>query len=110
LERQHSIESDWVEDEVTKAFEEERKRGQIVLFPVRLDEAVMNTKEAWGQNFARETSAIASTRTALSRFALLRSALLRSALRGLCAPPSQVSSQHASQPAVQPAPPHRART
>jgi hypothetical protein len=44
---EHSIESDWVEDEVTKAFEEERKRGQIVLFPVRLDEAVMNTNEAW---------------------------------------------------------------
>jgi hypothetical protein len=44
---EHSITSDWVEDEVTKAFEEERKRGQIVLFPVRLDEAVMNTHEAW---------------------------------------------------------------
>jgi uncharacterized protein YjbI with pentapeptide repeats len=44
---EHSITSDWVEDEVTKAFEEERKRGQIVLFPVRLDEAVMNTSEAW---------------------------------------------------------------
>src|ERR1041385_1620858 len=29
----HSIKSDWVEDEVTKAFEEERKRGQTVLFP-----------------------------------------------------------------------------
>jgi TIR domain len=29
---QHSIKSDWVEDEVTKALEEERKRKQIVLF------------------------------------------------------------------------------
>jgi hypothetical protein len=44
---EHSIKSDWVEDEVTAGFEEERKRGQIVLFPVRLDEAVMNTNEAW---------------------------------------------------------------
>jgi uncharacterized protein YjbI with pentapeptide repeats len=44
---EHSIKSDWVEDEVTAGFEEERKRGQTVLFPVRLDEAVMNTKEAW---------------------------------------------------------------
>jgi uncharacterized membrane-anchored protein YjiN (DUF445 family) len=44
---EYSIHSDWVEDEVTAGFEEERKRGQIVLFPVRLDEAVMNTKEAW---------------------------------------------------------------
>jgi hypothetical protein len=44
---EHSIKSDWVEDEVTAGFEEERKRAQIVLFPVRLDEAVMNTDEAW---------------------------------------------------------------
>jgi TIR domain/Pentapeptide repeats (8 copies) len=43
----HSINSDWVEDEVTKGFEEERKRGQIVLFPIRLDDAVMETNEAW---------------------------------------------------------------
>ena len=32
---------------MTAAFEEERNRGQIVLFPVRLDEAVMDTNEAW---------------------------------------------------------------
>jgi hypothetical protein len=44
---EHSINSDWVEDEVTAGFEEERQRGQIVLFPVRLDEAVMSTNEAW---------------------------------------------------------------
>jgi hypothetical protein len=44
---EHSIKSDWVEDEVTTGFEEERKRGQIVLFPVRLDEAIMKTNEAW---------------------------------------------------------------
>jgi hypothetical protein len=36
-----------VEDEVTKAFEEERQRGGVVLFPVRLDDAVFETKEAW---------------------------------------------------------------
>ena len=29
------------------AFEEERKRGQNVLFPIRLDDAVMTTSEAW---------------------------------------------------------------
>jgi hypothetical protein len=44
---EHSIKSDWVEDEVTKAFEEERKRNQIVLFPIRIDDTVMNTNEAW---------------------------------------------------------------
>ena len=44
---EHSVKSDWVEDEVTAGFEEERKRGQVVLFPVRLDEMVMKTDEAW---------------------------------------------------------------
>jgi hypothetical protein len=42
-----SIGSESVEDEVTKAFEEERQRGGVVLFPVRLDDAVFATKEAW---------------------------------------------------------------
>jgi hypothetical protein len=42
-----AIASDWVEDEVTTAFEEERKREQVVLFPVRIDDAVMQTPEAW---------------------------------------------------------------
>jgi hypothetical protein len=44
---EHSIKSDWVEDEVTTAFEEERKRGQPMLFPIRLDDTVMTTDEAW---------------------------------------------------------------
>ena len=42
-----AITSDWVEDEVTTAFEEERRRGDVVLFPVRIDDAVMQTSEAW---------------------------------------------------------------
>jgi TIR domain/Pentapeptide repeats (8 copies)/Pentapeptide repeats (9 copies) len=42
-----SIASDWVEDEVTKAFEEERQRDGVVVFPVRVDDAVFSTKEAW---------------------------------------------------------------
>jgi hypothetical protein len=44
---ERSIASDWVEDEVATAFEEERKRGKTVLFPVRLDDAVMATREPW---------------------------------------------------------------
>jgi uncharacterized protein YjbI with pentapeptide repeats len=44
---EHSIESDWVEDEVAKAFEEERKRKQIALLPIRIDNAVIDTNEAW---------------------------------------------------------------
>jgi hypothetical protein len=44
---EHSIGSDWVEDEVKKAYEEERRRGQAMLFPIRLDDTVMETREAW---------------------------------------------------------------
>jgi hypothetical protein len=44
---QNAIASDWVEDEVGKAFAEERRRGQVVLFPVRIDETVMATSEPW---------------------------------------------------------------
>ncbi len=44
---EHSIRSGWVEDEVTKAFEEERKRKQVVLFPVRLNDGVTDADEAW---------------------------------------------------------------
>jgi len=44
---EHSIKSGWVGDEVSKGFAEERRRGQTVLFPVRLDDAVMDTSEAW---------------------------------------------------------------
>jgi hypothetical protein len=43
----NAIASDWVEDEVTKAFAEERTRKQLVLFPVRLDDVVIKTTEAW---------------------------------------------------------------
>jgi len=42
-----SIASEWVEDEVNKAYAEERSRKEIVLFPIRIDEAVMTTAEPW---------------------------------------------------------------
>ena len=42
-----AIASDWVEDEVSTAFEEERRRKETMLFPIRLDDAVMKTNEAW---------------------------------------------------------------
>jgi hypothetical protein len=42
-----AIDSDWVEDEVNKGFAEERRRKQVVLFPVRIDDAVLKTGEAW---------------------------------------------------------------
>ena len=44
---ENALTSDWVEDEVSKAFAEERRRNQLVLFPVRIDETVMKTREPW---------------------------------------------------------------
>jgi hypothetical protein len=46
---ENSIKSDWVEDEVQKAFAEERDRKELVLFPVRIDDAVMKTPEPWAR-------------------------------------------------------------
>jgi len=44
-----AIASDWVEGEVTKALDEERTRNHLVLFPVRIDDAVMQTSEGWAR-------------------------------------------------------------
>jgi hypothetical protein len=44
-----SIGSDWVEDEVSKAYAEERDRKTTVLFPVRIDDVVMTTPEPWAR-------------------------------------------------------------
>jgi uncharacterized protein YjbI with pentapeptide repeats len=42
-----SIASEWVEDEVNKAYAEERSRKEVVLFPIRVDNAVISTAEPW---------------------------------------------------------------
>jgi hypothetical protein len=46
---EHSVASDWVEEEVTRALDEERSRKTTVLFPIRVDDAVLNTTEAWAR-------------------------------------------------------------
>jgi hypothetical protein len=51
---EHAIKSGWVEDEVNAAFEEERKRRGTVLFPIRLDDAVLEAKEAWAEKIGRD--------------------------------------------------------
>ncbi len=53
-----SVNSTWVEDEVESALEKERKakeRGEerTVLFPIRLDSAVMETDAAWAASIRR---------------------------------------------------------
>lgn len=44
---EHSIVSSWVEDEAEAALEKEQRQQREVLFPVRLDESVMQTTQAW---------------------------------------------------------------
>lgn len=50
---EHSIASDWVEKEVETAFEKEYKQKQVMLFPIRLDAAVMGTSQAWAADIRR---------------------------------------------------------
>jgi hypothetical protein len=56
---ENSMKSAWVEKEVETAFERERKQGASVgasrtmLFPIRLDDAVMEAEEAWTADIRR---------------------------------------------------------
>jgi serine/threonine protein kinase len=50
---QNSIASNWVEEEVEGALEEEHRRGNPVLFPIRIDDSVMKTTEAWASEIRR---------------------------------------------------------
>lgn len=43
----HSVASDWVEQEVETALERERKEKRLILFPIRLDDAVMKIEGGW---------------------------------------------------------------
>ena len=44
-----SIESDWVEHEVNEALDEEKKTGKDILFPIRIDDAVMECEFGWAK-------------------------------------------------------------
>jgi hypothetical protein len=48
-----SIPSPWVEEEVEAALEKERKQNKLALFPIRLDDAVMETDQAWAASLRR---------------------------------------------------------
>lgn len=50
---EHSVRSPWVEKEVETAFEKEHKSGKLVLFPVKLDNTVMETDQAWAADIRR---------------------------------------------------------
>lgn len=46
---EHSVRSEWVRDEVERAFAEERDRGETVIFPIRLDDAVKHSTAQWAE-------------------------------------------------------------
>jgi hypothetical protein len=50
---ENSVKSEWVGDEVEAALEEESKSNRLVLFPIRLDDAVMNTRDDWAAKIKR---------------------------------------------------------
>jgi hypothetical protein len=50
---EQSISSPWVEAEVESAVEREHREKRLVLFPVRIDDAVMDSDEAWAASLRR---------------------------------------------------------
>jgi uncharacterized protein YjbI with pentapeptide repeats len=48
-----SLASPWVKKEVETAFEQEAQQNKLVLFPIRLDDTVMHTQEAWAADIRR---------------------------------------------------------
>jgi hypothetical protein len=49
-----SVKSRWVQKEVETAFEKEGKDNRIVLFPIRIDEAVMQSAVGWAADIRRQ--------------------------------------------------------
>lgn len=45
----NSVGSDWVEEEIEAALQKERRDKSTVLFPVRLDDAVMESRKGWAE-------------------------------------------------------------
>jgi TIR domain/Pentapeptide repeats (8 copies) len=50
---EYSVTSRWVQKEVETAFEKESKENRIVLFPLRTDEAVMQSAVGWAADIRR---------------------------------------------------------
>lgn len=49
----NSVKSEWVGDEVEAALEDESKSNRLVLFPIRLDDAVIKTRDDWAAKIKR---------------------------------------------------------
>lgn len=50
---ENSVRSAWVQDEVETALEREHREEGVVLFPIRIDDAVMQTDTAWAASIRR---------------------------------------------------------
>jgi len=50
---EHSVTSLWVENEVMAALEKEQQQQKLVLFPIKLDETVMQTNLPWAASIRR---------------------------------------------------------
>ncbi len=50
---QNSIASEWVEHEVEAAYDRERHEKRLMLFPIRLDDSVMETNQGWAAHLRR---------------------------------------------------------
>ncbi len=48
-----SLASTWVENEVETAFDKEQQQKKLVLFPITLDETIMQTNQAWAATIRR---------------------------------------------------------
>ena len=68
---------------MTKAFEEERKRGKTVLFPIRLDDAVMDTNEPWAAKLGEDHVLALEALRAVSDTALTRDTAIAMQADGL---------------------------
>jgi hypothetical protein len=51
---EYSIRSRWVQKEVETAFEKEAKEHRLVLFPIRLDETIMDMNVGWAADIRRQ--------------------------------------------------------
>jgi hypothetical protein len=51
---EYSVKSRWVQKEVETAFEKEGKENRTVLFPIRIDEAIMQSVVGWAADIRRQ--------------------------------------------------------
>jgi hypothetical protein len=51
---EHSVQSMWVQDEVEAALGREQREKRLVLFPIRIDDEVEQTTQAWATAIHRK--------------------------------------------------------